>query len=271
MCFAPKPPDNSALVAEQQRQFDIEQQRLAEEEARRQEEAARQREAEELRAAERLAIQQEQERRAAEQAAARQAAIIGANTAIDNVASGYNDDYFTNFANDYLAYYTPALESQYEEARKQAAFDLARRGISDSSAAAGLYGKLTEREAQERARLQQDATSQAQALRQNINNQFSTLRQQAVASGGVGDYEKLAAEAVAGVSPPERQPLGDVFAELLANGMVAGGDSPAARQQQGAAGVPNMVDSGRVVDTMSARNVPSAARRAAQPARLMVY
>lgn len=231
MCLPkPKVPDQTAQVDESRRQFDIEQERLAEREAAQAAEAERQRAIEEQRAledqraidAQRMREQEERDReeqqRQREAAAARQKveSIDQATGAVNSGFSGFDDNYFQEFTNDYLGYYNPKIERQAEDARREAQFELARRGTLDSTAAVGVYTRLAERQKEEQARVAREAAQAAANLRSSVAASRSNLLTQAVNSGGQGDFVSLAQETASGIKPPALEPIGELFAGLVA-------------------------------------------------------
>ncbi len=230
MCAkTPKPPSQQPLIDEERRQFEIEQERLAEQERLRQAEAERQRELEEQRVAEQRRIEEERlelERRRQEEAALQQArieeaarqrelAIAAGTEAVNTGFKQFDDGYFDAFRKDYLEYYNPRIDEQAAEAREDTEFELARRGGLDSSAATKAYGRLNRRVADERGRIGREAVSATDSFRNAINQLRTDLVGQVVASEGQGDFVALTNDAVGTVSRPSFQPLGDLFAGMV--------------------------------------------------------
>ena len=75
--------------------------------------------------AERIRLEEEQ----------RQARIVGGRDAINSAFSSYNDDFYADRAQGYVDFAQPDLDKQFENAGKQLAASLARRGVSNSSEA----------------------------------------------------------------------------------------------------------------------------------------
>lgn len=158
-------------------------------------------------------ILEDQQRQAAEAAAAKQAAIDSATGAITGNFSKYDDAYFNKFKQDYVGYYTPEVDKQLADARKQTEYSLARRGLTDSSAASDAYARLTDADATQRAKIAQQAEEQALALRNQINQQRDLLLAQATASGGGKAYVDSSAGYTPAVS--QKSALGDLFSSLV--------------------------------------------------------
>lgn len=223
MCLPkPKVPDQQPQIDESRRQFEAEQARLAEQEAARAAEAERQRQIEEERYAQQLAAEEAQRAREEAAAAAKQQAIDEATGAVNSGFAGFDDGYFDSFTQDYLGYYTPKIEQSAADARREAQFELARRGTLDSTAAAGVYERLAQKQAEEQARIAREAAQAANNLRSSVNTSRTNLLEQAVNSGGQGDFISLAEEAAGGIQPAAFQPLGDVFGDIMADGAAGG-------------------------------------------------
>lgn len=239
MCLGtPKVPDPQPQIDESRRQFDVEQQRLSEREAAQTAEAERQRVLEQQRMSEQLAAEEAQRAREAEAARQKQLAIDNATTAVNQGFSGFDDNYFKSFTEDYLGFYNPKIQQQAEDARKEAQFELARRGTLDSSAAVDVYGRLAEQQQEEEARIAREAASAASGLRSSVATSRSNLLEQAINSGGQGDFVSLAQQTAEGIRPPEFQPIGELFAGLMSTPAASGQGGASAEglaAQQGAA------------------------------------
>lgn len=239
MCLGkPKVPDPQPQIDESRRQFDIEQQRLAEREAAQAAEAERQRLLDQERMAEQQAAEEAQRAREAEAARQKQAAIDNATTAVNQGFAGFDDDYFRSFTQDYLGYYNPKIQRQAEEARKQATFELARRGTLDSTTVVDVFSDLAEQQREEEARIAREAAQAASGLRSSVQSSRSNLLEQAIRSGGQGDFVSLAGGAADSIQPPTFQPLGDLFAGLVAAPATGGapGSTPDSVARQNASG-----------------------------------
>ncbi|MEQ9416664.1 MAG: hypothetical protein RJQ08_03875 [Salinisphaeraceae bacterium] len=217
MCFSkPKVPDPQPQIEESRRQFDVEQERLDEREAAQAAEAERQRALDEQRIAEQRAAEEDQRAREAAAAQQKQAAIDRATAAVNSGFSGFDDNYFKSFTDDYLGYYNPKIQQQAADAEKEATYELARRGTLDSTAAVDVFGRLTERQREEENRIAREAAEAASGLRSSIMANRSNLLEQAVSSAGQGDFVSLSQQAASAVQPPAFQPIGDLFAGLVA-------------------------------------------------------
>jgi hypothetical protein len=104
-----------------------------------------------------------------------------------NIQSGfapYDENYFNQFSQKYLDNYTPQLDDQYEQAKKQLAFGLSRSGISQSQAAGEEMAKLEKAYGLKRQDMISGAKNYANNARTQIENQRSQLLNQLSATGG---------------------------------------------------------------------------------------
>ena len=105
---------------------------------------------------------------------------------IDKAFAGFNDDYFNNFANSYMAKVKDQVDTQKVEAQKQLAFGLARHGTLDSQANANAQGLLAQTEGRTLADEGVNATNQSNQLRSNVAQAKSNLLGQVQSSESIG-------------------------------------------------------------------------------------
>jgi hypothetical protein len=154
--------------------------------------------------------------RAAEEA--RQARIRAGNASIDTAFSGFDDNFYGGKAKAYSDYYMPQVEDKFADARKNLTFALARAGTLNSSIAGEKNADLLKQYELQRATIQNQATSEANALRTRIGNEKSTLVSQLNATG---DADRAANEATSRTQmlfneAPSYNPLGDIFSGVAA-------------------------------------------------------
>lgn len=130
---------------------------------------------------------QAQERTAAEQAARdkatqlatyntqRQGLIDNARSQIEKAFGSYNDDYYNDYAQDYVAAAKPQIARQYDDAKRATTFGFARRGNLESTAAARQFGRLDETRADAEANIAQEAQSAASRYRSSVDVQRAQL------------------------------------------------------------------------------------------------
>jgi len=143
---------------------------------------------------------------------------------IENGFAQYDNNYFNGFADKYQNYYNPQLQDQYDQAKKQLQFGLARAGISQSKAAGEEMAKLDKQYGMKRQDVISGAQNYANQARTQIENQRSGLLNQLSATGG----EEATAGAFLGkgngnsvgslpIQAPQMQQfsaLGDLFGNL---------------------------------------------------------
>jgi len=86
----------------------------------------------------------------------------------------FTPDFYQERRTAFMDNYQPQAEQQYNEARQKLAYDFARKGMSNTSAAASLYGDLS----QEYERNKQDLVDQQNQYIQGLKGQVSDARKQ---------------------------------------------------------------------------------------------
>ncbi|UUJ74518.1 hypothetical protein [Microcystis phage Mae-Yong1326-1] len=162
--------------------------------------------------AQRQAQREAEEARAAE--AARQQRIQQGRAKVDQAFAGFDDNFFAGRRQAVLDYYEPELTKQFNDARRQMEFALARAGLTKSSEAGRQMGNLNDRfqvASADVARRAEDAVSR---LRADVDNQragvISQLEATADPSGAANaalSRSKVLQGARIGFDP-----LGDIFA-----------------------------------------------------------
>lgn len=151
----------------------------------------------------------------------RQARIQANVDGINQAFTGYNDDYYNGVYNDTLSYYTPEVDRQYQDARKQATLALAKQGILSSDAGAEQLRKIEDTY----KRGQSDAASRAMQARQDamgtVERQRSTLLSQAQGGNNMDAGAIQAASDAARFAGPSGN-LGSLFGDVLSNIAAAG-------------------------------------------------
>lgn len=149
---------------------------------------------------------------ARQQEEARQQRIRDGQSAIDTNFAQFNDPYFDNYRQEYMAYYQPQLDRQFQDAKRKAVLGLHRTGNLSSSAGAGKLGELTRAYNDNRTMLANNALSAVNDLRGRIeesrNNLYSQNRSAADPSAAAS---QAAAQAGYLGAPPTFSPLGQLF------------------------------------------------------------
>lgn len=158
--------------------------------------------------------EEEAERKAEE--AEREAAIEEGRNAIQNqFGNTFGEDYFANMRESATDYYMPQLTNQYEDARENVTFDLARKGTLDSSMAGDQYGDLTSRFEQNKGEIANRAQDMVNSAKDRVSQSKNQLLQlnQSVADPRqintqlTNSLDRIQAQA------PQPSPLGQVFTD----------------------------------------------------------
>lgn len=159
-------------------------------------------------------------RRAREETAAReaerQANIKAGQASIDSAFSGFNDNYFNDYASAYTGHYNPELDTQYADARDKLMAAFAGRGMLNSAVAAKQTGDLQRVYGNERAAIASRSLDAANDLRSKVEQQRTDLYN---LNASAADPEQIAAQSTAASTaikaPQAYNPLGEVFASVL--------------------------------------------------------
>lgn len=108
--------------------------------------------------------------------------------------TNFNDKFYQDRAKAYEAYAAPELSSQYRQSRDNLAYDLARKGLTLSSAGVRAGSSLDRELAKKRAEMVDIGQSQANDLRTQVESTRANLVNQAI---GGADPSTAAAGALA--------------------------------------------------------------------------
>lgn len=150
------------------------------------------------------------------QEAQRQANVTKGTDAINQAYSGFNPQFYQDYAQKYQNFAMPQLGEQYNSTRNQVGFDLANRGILNSGAARTRWGNLADTMSQAKQGIVDTGQSQAQNLQGQVeaskNQQLQTLYSSAdPANAGAG----AVATAASFATPPQFSNLTNQFSNLL--------------------------------------------------------
>lgn len=131
-------------------------------------------------------------------------------------APDQEDSLFNRYRQDYLGHYQPQLETQFEDAQKSVQMDLARRGVTESSAGQQKLSDLLEAYNKQQTQLQSQATSAVNEYRGGVEQQRQALISQAQAGMAPSDAANMASNAFNSLQAqtPEYSALGDVFSQF---------------------------------------------------------
>lgn len=131
----------------------------------------------------------------------------------------FGGDFFTDARQEFLDFYNPQLEDQFDQAKRKTSLGLASRGQLESSAGARRFGDLLDRYNQQRQQIAGQALDREQGLLSDFEQSRANLIQQNRASA---DPSAAATSAAAATGRLQRQPtlspLGATFADLINTG-----------------------------------------------------
>lgn len=144
---------------------------------------------------------------------ARQQQIRAGTAEIDKLFNGqFTDGFFNDRRQSAMDYYTPQLDNQYQDARRQLIYGLARSGGTDSSAAASQEADLQRKFDMNRQAVADKALSIETGARNNIEDSRSQLLQMLNATGDVQGAINAASTRMKMLSTPDSySPLTDLF------------------------------------------------------------
>jgi len=172
-----------------------------------------------------IQFQMQQAAEAKAKEAARQARLNQGKAAIDQLFQGGNFDqgFYDKYKNAALAYNMPQLQKQYQLAKDQMTYDLARAGTLRSTVAGTAQANLQEQQAMNEAAIRSQADQDVGQLRQNIAGQQQSALNQLYATEDPDVAANTATHMVqaAQLSSPNLNPLGELFKPLVIGGTTA--------------------------------------------------
>jgi hypothetical protein len=182
-----------------------------------------------------LAAQQQQQATEARTDADTKAASLRTGMAnINQAFGGFTDDYFNNLAKNYTDYATPQLQDQYDEAKKNIVYALARKGNLASSTYGDQLALLDRQNATAQTGIEGTASDYANQARRDVQSNKNDVISQLNSN-----YDADAANASALSSakalavPVSFSPLGNLFTNIsamAAQNKLASEGNPAATQ-----------------------------------------
>lgn len=165
-----------------------------------------------------LARQQQQQADEARADADKKAAALKTGKAnIDNAFSMFNDDFFNNIAKSYTDYATPQLEDQYDLAKKNITYALARNGTTNSSIAGDEFGQLAKQYATNITGIQGAGQDYANKARSDVASNKNDVTNQLYATNDADSANTAAlAASKALAAPVSFSPLGQLFTNIAA-------------------------------------------------------
>lgn len=160
---------------------------------------------------------------------ARKGRILQGQGKIDSAFGMFDEPYFDHFKSDYLNYYTPQVDKQFGRAKQDLSYDLARKGVTNSTPGNKRFADLIDMYGQRRNEVASNALSATAGLKTQVEANKSELYNQNTTSA---DPSLAAQNSVSRVNslttPPVYSPLADLFA-----GAVNGGAQYLGQQNRG--------------------------------------
>lgn len=142
--------------------------------------------------------------------------ISGNVSSIGSAFSKFDDPFFEQAGSNVREFFTPQLQEQFEEAQEKTAFNLANKGLSDSSVAADKAGELKDLFDRELRNIETKAGEAENQLRTDVSNRRSNLIRLAESGTGLDNFSELITPEVSSVQLPTNfNALGDVFGSVV--------------------------------------------------------
>lgn len=188
---------------------------------------------------------------ARDEATAREARVNEGKGKIDSAFNVFDPAYFSKFNQSYLDAYNPQVDEQFGDARKTLKYDLARKGVTNSTPGQTRFGKLADAYTDRRREIAGNADTAANDLRSKIDAQKGALYDQNVAAADPSLSAVRAASAAGALqTPASYSPLADLFSGVVnAGSQYVAGQNRALPSGYGAMFAPGatVAGSGRVV------------------------
>jgi len=149
----------------------------------------------------------------------RVARVAEGRTAIDNAFSdAFNDDYFNDYGGQVTGFYLPRVDDQFGDANKRLTLQLASTGNLRSSAGVKTLQDLQEEYNRHKIDIENRGVESVNGLRGDIERAKDSLYAQNSTAADPGAASASAASRVESLlTPPELNPLGDLFSNFFAN------------------------------------------------------
>jgi hypothetical protein len=158
----------------------------------------------------------------------------------NNMTGGFGPDFYNKYRQSIMDYYMPQEGQQYNDARSNLTYSLARAGTLNSSIAGTDVGKLANQDAINRAQIASGADTQTAALRSQIQSDEETALNQLYSTEDPTLAANTASNLVANaqLTKPLLNPAGALFAPITAGvgNALTGFLNPAAYLNPGATG-----------------------------------
>jgi hypothetical protein len=150
-----------------------------------------------------------------QQEEARNARIASGMGQLNDQFSKFDDSYYNDYAGKLVNYWKPDIGRQFKDANDKLAFTFASSNPGGSSSSARAFARLREDRDRRLLEATDNATTQSNDLRKNVEGQRASLVAQLNATADPAAAANAAQNSIAGLSqPPAYEPLGDLFSNL---------------------------------------------------------
>jgi len=131
--------------------------------------------------------------------------------------AGIGQDFYENYRKSLQDFYVPTVEDQFQNAKQENLFDLARKGLIRSSVAADRSGELLKNKADADAQIQSQIEGQVSGLQSDVNNAKTKATQLLTATEDPTTAMNTALTEVNAIQSrsPQFSDLGNLFAWAL--------------------------------------------------------
>ena len=143
----------------------------------------------------------------------RQGRLKAGTSTIDSLFSGFGDDFYGKYKDNYLSFYNPEVDKQFGKAKDELTYGHARSGTLNSSAAGTNLADLTYQNDINKAQIASKADAAAAGLRQNVGSQKQAVLSQLYSTENPDIAANTALNSVRTIqnAQPDLNPLGDIF------------------------------------------------------------
>lgn len=147
---------------------------------------------------------------------ARQAQIRKGTKQVNQAFAGFNPQFYNQRRQAYIDYAMPQLSDQFTQTRNQIGFGLANKGLTQSGTSGKQWSDLFRQEGVAKQNIADTATSQSQALQQQVANSQANLINQLYTTADPASAQQSAIQTAAGFQAPSTfAPLVNQFSGLL--------------------------------------------------------
>lgn len=162
-------------------------------------------------------IAQQQADQAQADAAAKAEKLRTGMANIDNAFAPFDDTYFAGLAKNYTDYAMPQLQDQYDQAKKDITFALARKGNLNSTTAGDQYALLDRENALNTTNIYSTAQDYANQARSDVASNKSAVQSQLGSTYDADAANSDALERARVLTAPKGfSPLGQMFTNISA-------------------------------------------------------